>query len=299
MQRALQARLVLMSIQSEQTNIEHFDREAERYDEQFNLSVEIDRHRLPFLQQQCRQPLSGRLALDIGCGTGNLAYAMASEGFAQVSIGFDISFGMTRVARRKTAHLSSCQFAVGSVVAIPFADSTFDVAVGSAFLHHIVRAVDALREIYRVLKPGGVATFNEPCAEGYRFVEFLLRSIQDAGVPDPGIESYLDYLVYMRVHEGDIEALEAYPLPDKHIFSFAALRAMAAEAGFKDISFGLSMGFSPNHWQRYMAELLTAIPGQPESLKHGLSLAKRLDEIIGKTAFDAFPIHTQLFLYKD
>lgn len=284
---------------SEQSNIEHFDREAESYDTHFNLSVEVDRNRLLMLEPQSHRPLRGERGLDIGCGTGNLGYALVTAGYVKTCVGLDISLGMARIAKNKTKHVSGCLFTAGSAVSIPFADNTFDVVVGSAFLHHIVNALDALREIRRVLKPGGVSTFNEPCAEGYRLTEFFLRTIMENETePDDGIAGYLHYLTYMREHENDFEALEAYPLPDKHIFPLQRLRELAKAADFSDVSFGASLGFVPDYWKRFLGDLLRAIGAKPRLVERGIALSERFDSLVGRVTYEALPIHAQIFLYK-
>ncbi|MFT4705677.1 MAG: arsenite methyltransferase [Bradymonadia bacterium] len=104
------------------------------------------------------------IVLDIGCGTGSLALRLAETG-AHVH-GLDVSTEMVRIARAKPApEHGSVSFHVG-----PFDDSLETVADGSldgvcaySLLHLVDDADAALRQIYRLLKPGGFFVSSTPC----------------------------------------------------------------------------------------------------------------------------------------
>jgi ubiquinone/menaquinone biosynthesis C-methylase UbiE len=81
--------------------------------------------------------------LDVGCGTG-IIYDLYPE---QEIIGIDVSNGM--LSHHKGVHL------YGSAENIPFDNDTFDCVVCRSVLHHLPDTKKALKEILRVLKPGG------------------------------------------------------------------------------------------------------------------------------------------------
>ena len=109
-------------------------------------------------------PQAGERILDLGCGTGDIAAAMAERG-AQV-VGVDASPAMiANASERFPRH----DFRVADAAALPF-EAEFDAVFSHAVLHWVARAEDAARGIARALKPGGrfVAEFG-----GYRNCEAL------------------------------------------------------------------------------------------------------------------------------
>jgi SAM-dependent methyltransferase len=115
---------------------------------------------LPALFAQWAEPVAaaagaqpGQRVLDVACGTGVLARAMAERvGDRGSVVGLDVNDGMLNVARRIAPQIDWRQ---GVAEALPFADDRFD-AVGSQFaLMFFNDRGAALREMMRVLKPGG------------------------------------------------------------------------------------------------------------------------------------------------
>lgn len=103
---------------------------------------------------------SGARLLDFGSGPGDNGLRFACMGY-QVT-GFDISEANIAIAKalfRK--HGMSGEFSVENAESLPYADNCFDMVVGVDILHH-VDIPRALKECYRVLKPGGKALFREP-----------------------------------------------------------------------------------------------------------------------------------------
>jgi ubiquinone/menaquinone biosynthesis methyltransferase len=110
----------------------------------------------------------GTRALDLACGTGDIAFALAARG-AQVS-GLDITFRMLQLARAKG---SAASFLAGDMLALPFRDGEFDLVTAGYGLRNVPDIPRALTEIHRVLKPGGrflSLDFNRPAAPVVRGV---------------------------------------------------------------------------------------------------------------------------------
>jgi demethylmenaquinone methyltransferase/2-methoxy-6-polyprenyl-1,4-benzoquinol methylase len=93
----------------------------------------------------------GDRVLDAACGTGDLAVAATKAGAARVT-GLDFSEEMLARARRKAPEL---EWVRGDMLALPFADATFDAATVGFGVRNVSDLELALRELRRVLRPGG------------------------------------------------------------------------------------------------------------------------------------------------
>jgi SAM-dependent methyltransferase len=101
---------------------------------------------------------SGMKVLEIGCGTGFFTKEIVKIPVQLTAI--DISPELIAVARKNILN-SNVEFIIDNAYQMTFDDQTFNSVIGSSVLHHL--DVDsALKEIYRVLKPGGHIAFTEP-----------------------------------------------------------------------------------------------------------------------------------------
>jgi ubiquinone/menaquinone biosynthesis C-methylase UbiE len=106
--------------------------------------------------------VEGRTVLDYGCGNGENSLPLVARG-ARV-IGLDVSNDLLSLARQRLAlHGMSdrATFLAGSAHDLPLPDASVDAVMGIAILHHLDLRL-AAREVRRVLKPGGIAVFQEP-----------------------------------------------------------------------------------------------------------------------------------------
>jgi ubiquinone/menaquinone biosynthesis C-methylase UbiE len=107
--------------------------------------------------------LSGHLkpkltVLELGCGTGSFTRDLAQSEADIVAI--DVSPELLEIAKADCS-APNVRFEIQNAYALTYSDATFDSVVGSSVLHHL-EIEEALREIYRVLKPGGTIYFTEP-----------------------------------------------------------------------------------------------------------------------------------------
>jgi ubiquinone/menaquinone biosynthesis C-methylase UbiE len=139
----------------------YFNRWAARYDRSVAQTWFHENHRLIV---QAVDPAAEARILDIGCGTGQLAARLAQRVRRGSVLGVDPAEEMIRVARRqhRCKHL---RFAVGSSDAIPAEADAFDVVVSTISFHHWARPVESLREIARVLRPGGRLLILDLCRD--------------------------------------------------------------------------------------------------------------------------------------
>jgi SAM-dependent methyltransferase len=96
--------------------------------------------------------------LEIGCGTGYFTRELTRLGADIVAI--DVSPDLLEIAKAKYS-APNVRYEIQNAYALTYNDSMFDSVVGSSILHHL-EIEEALREIYRVLKPGGTIYFTEP-----------------------------------------------------------------------------------------------------------------------------------------
>jgi SAM-dependent methyltransferase len=102
--------------------------------------------------------LSGaETVLDVGCGYGRFLAALRERGHRGTLLGLDASAGMVAAAARTGAEV-----VVGDATRLPYPDASVDVAVAMHMLYHVPDVPAAVRELRRVLRPGGtlLATTN-------------------------------------------------------------------------------------------------------------------------------------------
>ena len=105
-----------------------------------------------------RHPFGSGSVLDVGCGTGELEAVLAAKYPQATFTGIDLEETHLDRARAKNAKFGSrVQFQTGDALAIPFSDNSFDFVVCRHLLQAVPNAPQVLREIRRVLKPGGRA----------------------------------------------------------------------------------------------------------------------------------------------
>lgn len=151
--------------------------------------------------------------LDVACGTGvvtRLAAAQVRE--AGAVAGLDVNPGMLAVARAATPNDATIVWYETGAEVMPLADASFDVVLCQMGLQFIADKVKALKEMRRVLAPGGRVVLNLPGPIPDLFV--VLRDALAKHI-DPQCAGFVD--VVFSLHDGD------------------KLSGLMAEAGFSDI----------------------------------------------------------------
>lgn len=156
-----------------------FDAVARRYDTTNTvMSLGLDHH----WRRRTRQALElhpGERVLDLAAGTGTSTVELALSG--AYAVGCDFSLGMLRTgqARRDRRHV---QIVAGDALRLPFRDGAFDAVTIAFGLRNIVDTDRALREMARVVRPGGrlvVCEFSQPTFEPLRrlYLNYLIRGL--------------------------------------------------------------------------------------------------------------------------
>jgi ubiquinone/menaquinone biosynthesis C-methylase UbiE len=115
---------------------------------------------LPYLLQGINLPPKP-VCLEIGCGIGNCAQKIHHQFECQHYVALDYDPEQVQTARRRFKHLSGLSFIIGSADTLPARDCSCDAVFNMGILHHVEEWRDAIKEIYRVLKPGGVFLFED------------------------------------------------------------------------------------------------------------------------------------------
>jgi SAM-dependent methyltransferase len=176
-------------------------------------------------------------SLEIGAGTGYFSLNLLQAGVVQEATCTDISPGMMRTLAINAARLGlEVRTARADAESLPFADSSFDLVLGHAVLHHLPDLERAFSEFDRVLRPGGWFVFaGEPSRLGDRL----------AGVPKRGARA-LAPVWRSLLRAGPLPADQAGDagqaadhalerLVDIHAFEPGELVRLAERAGFRGI----------------------------------------------------------------
>ncbi len=134
----------------------YFDEIAPRWD---------DMRRTYFSERVRERALSearvqrGKLAADVGVGTGFITEGLIGHGLEVLAI--DESLPMLQVLRRKAFGAASLHCCIGSAERLPVRTGAVDYVFANMCLHHVVRPAAAIGEMARILKKGGTLTITD------------------------------------------------------------------------------------------------------------------------------------------
>jgi len=167
---------------------------------------------------------AGGSALDVACGSGKLTAELGRiAGPNGRVVGLDFSPEMLAIARLRHPGI---EFTEGDALSLPFEDASFDAATIAFGLRNLADPVRGLREMTRVVKPGGRAVVLEfvkpprgPVGSLYRvYLRTLLPAVGGALSGEPSAYRYLS------------DTVDSYRTPDE-------LRDTAMTAGWKEVRF--------------------------------------------------------------
>ena len=122
------------------------------------------------LASACRASGTVRL-LDVGCGQGDLTKRLDAAPIAMEYVGVDIALNaLIRAKHQSPRH----GYVEGALPALPFADSTFDVACALEVLYYLDanEMSEALADLARILRPGGRLVISGPVGDAGRYFHF-------------------------------------------------------------------------------------------------------------------------------
>jgi ubiquinone/menaquinone biosynthesis C-methylase UbiE len=146
-----------MALQMADPVVAEYAKVAERYDEKWAFYVEATTRET--LKRMPMTPASR--VLDVGCGTGELLRRLRAKYPDAVLAGLDPVAEMLAVAKDKLSGKEDLR--IGYADTLSWHAGTFDVVVSCNMFHYITHPVDALREMARVLRPGGALVLTDWC----------------------------------------------------------------------------------------------------------------------------------------
>jgi demethylmenaquinone methyltransferase/2-methoxy-6-polyprenyl-1,4-benzoquinol methylase len=111
-------------------------------------------------------PVSAKIVVDIGTGTGDFAFAVLDRCSEAKVIGIDLSTQMLKLAQRKAVaqgRKDSCSWLIADGLNLPFRDESADAVVCAFVIRNFEDLTKGLTEMHRILKPNGVALILEFC----------------------------------------------------------------------------------------------------------------------------------------
>lgn len=116
--------------------------------------------------------------LDLGCGAGHASFTAAAK-VAQV-VAYDLSVQMLTVVSQAAVDkgFNNIQVQQGVAESLPFDDASFDLVISRYSAHHWHDVGQALREVRRVLKPGGKAIFMDVVSPGHPLLDIYLQTVE-------------------------------------------------------------------------------------------------------------------------
>lgn len=116
--------------------------------------------------------------LDLGCGAGHASFGAAPLVCSVTA--YDLSDAMLTVVEKNATErgLNNITTCKGTAESLPFADDTFDIVISRYSAHHWHDVERALREVRRVLKPGGRGIFIDVVSPGHPLLDIYLQTVE-------------------------------------------------------------------------------------------------------------------------
>ncbi len=161
-----------------------YDTIADEYDRVMS-HYELNKRIHLIFEQLLPDTLAGKRVLDMGCGTGWFTHELIKRGGEVVSS--DIGHQLLLATRTKTAESS---LVVNSLEALGFVDACFDIVLCTEVIEHTPNPRQAVAELMRVLKPGGVLVLTVP----NRVWQFSVAVADKLGIrPYKGFENWVGW----------------------------------------------------------------------------------------------------------
>ena len=145
---------------------EYFDEAANNWDK---MRSEFFSESLREKTLKIAEVIKGKVAADIGAGTGFMTEGLLSNGLQVIAV--DESKEMLRVMKSKFGNESKVDFRIGESKNLPFDDEQVDYTFANMFLHHVESPLNAIKEMTRILKQGDKLVITDLAEHNYEFLK--------------------------------------------------------------------------------------------------------------------------------
>ena len=111
---------------------------------------------------------SGKTAADVGAGTGFISQGLIQEGLRVIAV--DQSEAILNEMKRKFGDIDAIDYRVGNAQDLPIPDQAVDYTFANMCLHHVESPPDAIREMARILRPGGRLVITDADEHDFEFL---------------------------------------------------------------------------------------------------------------------------------
>lgn len=198
--------------------------------------------------------------LDVGCGPGTITVDLAGRVAPGRVVGIDTAAEVVAVANDGT-RAATVEFEVGDVYALAFDDASFDVVHAHQVLQHLADPVAALREMLRVLRPGGVLAARDSDYAAFSWAP-----------ASPLLTRWLELYRSVARHNA------AEPDAGRHLLAWARA-AGAAEVAMSSSTWTFADPDSRAWWGDLWADRVVHSALASQAVEYGLATAPELDAI--------------------
>ena len=181
---------------------------------------------------------AGDSLLDLGTGTGDLTREALRQQPACRPVSADFTVAMMRQGQQRPG--TPLSWSAADALHLPFPDESFDAIVSGFLLRNVTDLQQALREMYRVLKPGG------------RFVSLETTPLRPSLIA-PFVRFHMNYVIPLlgSLLTGQRDAYVYFPTTSAQFLPAETLLARLASVGFQQVEFQRRMlGTIAIHWGR-------------------------------------------------
>jgi len=164
--------------------------------------------RIPYFVDKGILNVSRPVIVDVGCGGGLVTESVAKLVPRGSVVGIDISEPSLGIARAhaKSQGVKNLIYKIGSIYEIPIESSSADLVIVSDVLEHLENVDDAILEVYRILKPGGIFVFDTIARSWWSFLSTYFVAQEVLGLVEPRAH---DWFMFINPEELEKELVHA------------------------------------------------------------------------------------------